>query len=396
MSDNLYSEYHKIKIYPTEEQKSYIDYCINCARFVYNWAVYEETVQYENFKNKLTDKQFLSEKDLRKKYTELVKLNPWLSEFQIEPARYVISRVDFAFDMFFKHLCERPTFKKKKDKHVKDAYSFRIRHDRFYIDKSNVRIPGFKRGRTIDCKYDTDYRFKDNTMYHQVSVYRDNLGDYFVCFMIEKEKPIHIEVEDSKTLGIDVNLRRDRRMVCSDGTMYAATDTTSIEKRIRKIQTKYGRDLQNLKETEKTNPDAQLSNRAKKNILKFRKANRKLANVNMNDIHQMTSSIIKKGPKCIVMETLNIRNDMSRHPYMEKQRHYIPLFRIKEVMEYKCKLHSIKFISADMNFKSTQTCSRCGAIKKMSSQKIYICPKCGLRIDRDLNSAINLEKLAYC
>lgn len=43
--------------------------------------------------------------------------------------------------------------------------------------------------------------------------------------------------------------------------------------------------------------------------------------------------------------------------------------------------------------KTTQMCSRCGRIKKMSlGDREYDCPNCGLSVDRDLNSALNILK----
>ena len=43
---------------------------------------------------------------------------------------------------------------------------------------------------------------------------------------------------------------------------------------------------------------------------------------------------------------------------------------------------------------TTQTCSKCGFRYKLElSQRIFECPRCGLRIDRDLNSAWNILKL---
>ena len=47
-------------------------------------------------------------------------------------------------------------------------------------------------------------------------------------------------------------------------------------------------------------------------------------------------------------------------------------------------------------FPSTKTCSGCGHVKKRMPLKYrtYICLKCGLVIDRDLNAAINLEREA--
>lgn len=43
-------------------------------------------------------------------------------------------------------------------------------------------------------------------------------------------------------------------------------------------------------------------------------------------------------------------------------------------------------------YPSSKTCSCCGHIKKdlKLSDRIYICPKCGLKLDRDFNASLNL------
>jgi len=394
VNDKLYPKYFKIQIYPTEDQKTYIDYCINCARYIYNWAIAKEKDQFELYKAGKADKQFLAEKDLRKLYKELKSEKGWLDNFHLEPARYIISRVEYAFDMFFKHHCRYPKFKTRKNEYIKNAFTYRIRHDRFYIDGSGIRIEGFKRGELINCKYDTGIHMKDDIQYHGVNVIRDNLGNYFVSFHLYLEKPI-IDNRSNQALGIDLNARLDHRVVCSDGTIYHGVNTKSIEKRIRKYNDKYIKDVFRLREMEKTNPDAQMSKRAKRNIRKFRRANKKLRDVNTNWVNHISNEIIKKNPSTIVMEGLDIIG-MNKKPYIAKQIHFVPLFRFRELVQYKCNKFNIPFILADRDFKSTQICSNCGAMKKMYSQKTYICKECGLRIDRDINAAINLEKLAYC
>ena len=49
-------------------------------------------------------------------------------------------------------------------------------------------------------------------------------------------------------------------------------------------------------------------------------------------------------------------------------------------------------IKVDRFFPSTKTCSRCGTIRDIGlDERSYVCPVCGLVIDRDFNSSHNLE-----
>lgn len=44
---------------------------------------------------------------------------------------------------------------------------------------------------------------------------------------------------------------------------------------------------------------------------------------------------------------------------------------------------------------SSQICNKCGHRQKMPPDvRIYVCPECGMTIDRDLNAAINIRNFA--
>ena len=50
-------------------------------------------------------------------------------------------------------------------------------------------------------------------------------------------------------------------------------------------------------------------------------------------------------------------------------------------------------VVVDKWYPSTQICSSCGYKQKMTErQRIYLCPSCKTKMDRDYNAAINIEK----
>lgn len=67
-----------------------------------------------------------------------------------------------------------------------------------------------------------------------------------------------------------------------------------------------------------------------------------------------------------------------------------PLVAFLGRLSYKCHLRDRYVKSADERY-STQRCSRCGHRQRLDlSVRIYRCPKCGLAMSRDENSAVNL------
>ena len=393
----------KVKIFPNNEQKKFFDYCINASRFVYNWALEIENKQFEKFKNGKTDEQFVHENELRKMYSDYINQheNNWLKDFQIEPARYIFNRVDFAFKMFFDGINNHPVFKSKKDQYRKNIHSYRLRHDRFYFEGSLVRIPGFKRNVMVSCGFNTNMYKSDNIKFHQVDLIKDNLGNYYVGFYIINNKPLDYFSNNNikplgRAIGIDLNGRENRRFVCSDGDIFEGRNINGKIKHLSKLQSKISKDINRLREMERTNPNAKPSKRMIKRRMQFRKANRKIHNIEENEIQLFTKKVIDKQPSCVIMETFYINDLRQRNKWIEKKFHFIPLSRFREIMEYKCDKYNIPFMLADQTFPSSQICSCCGAKRKISSSTlIYRCPECGLKIDRDLNAAINLEKLAY-
>jgi len=63
-------------------------------------------------------------------------------------------------------------------------------------------------------------------------------------------------------------------------------------------------------------------------------------------------------------------------------------------LSYKCKQYGTELVIADRYFPSTRLCSSCWLLnrKQKLHNRIFECSSCGLRIDRDLNAAINLDK----
>ena len=75
------------------------------------------------------------------------------------------------------------------------------------------------------------------------------------------------------------------------------------------------------------------------------------------------------------------------------------LYETRHIIEKKAEYNNINTIRADIQFPSSQTCSCCGHVltkddKISLEQRTYECKNCGSKIDRDVNSAINVYKLA--
>ena len=95
------------------------------------------------------------------------------------------------------------------------------------------------------------------------------------------------------------------------------------------------------------------------------------------------------------MESLNIRNEWMKEPWIAKYIKFNPLGSLQYTIKQKCDKYNIPYIESPKQYQSSRICSNCGHIKGNFTRHIYYCPKCGIHIDRDLNAALNLEHLAY-
>lgn len=96
----------------------------------------------------------------------------------------------------------------------------------------------------------------------------------------------------------------------------------------------------------------------------------------------------------ILVEGLNVAG-MIRNRRLSRQIADLGWSEFARQLSYKCVWYGSKLVVADRFFPSTKTCSGCGEVaeKVPLSQRTFVCGVCGLSIDRDLNAAINLEKL---
>jgi len=128
---------------------------------------------------------------------------------------------------------------------------------------------------------------------------------------------------------------------------------------------------------------------------KVKKLYLKLANIRQNYTHHVTTEIINLNPKKIVLEDLNVTGMMKNRHLSEAIQEQL-LHEFRRQIEYKAEWAGIEIVFADRFYPSSKKCSVCGNIKQdlKLKDRVYKCDECGAELDRDLNAAKNLEKLA--
>ena len=133
------------------------------------------------------------------------------------------------------------------------------------------------------------------------------------------------------------------------------------------------------------------------NILKLRKRIRvlfrRLRNIRNDNIKKICNGLTKIKLKYITIEDLSNENILHEGTHsLSDNWAKCKFYYFRQFLAWKCEQRGIELRIADKKFASSKTCSCCGHIKKdlTLSDRTYICPECGLKLDRDTNAAINL------
>ena len=115
--------------------------------------------------------------------------------------------------------------------------------------------------------------------------------------------------------------------------------------------------------------------------------------------HKLTTQL-SQAYDVIGAETLAVKNMMaargSRKRGLNRSLGDAGLGELFRELDYKSGWYGSRIIKAERSFPSSKLCSGCGAVKTKLhlAERTYHCQGCGLKIDRDLNAAVNLARYA--
>ncbi len=249
-------------------------------------------------------------------------------------------------------------------------------------------------------------RIPTNVSYYNPRVILEGERLYIVVSVDDEYAPKKkIVPNKDKAIGIDMNIKA---IVTSDNDRYEALTTTKIykknQKKIKRIQRKLAK-----KDLLKTTDKKHTKNYYKLNKIK-RKLERRKNNLKEAHISYIIQDLINKRPQTIIVETLdvkemkdkyhkkkkNIEKCDSKEKLIAKGIQENPFTRFLKALEYRVNKAGIDLIKIGKWEPSSKTCSVCGFKKEnlKLSDRVFKCPKCGLKIDRDYNAAINIKNFA--
>ncbi len=376
----------KVMLLPNNKQKTKLFECAGTARFAYNWALGYEKANYE------TGNSFLSDYELRRIFTEL-KTQPeyaWLNDYSNNITKQAIKDACAAYQNFFKGITGFPKFKsrrKSKPSFYAEPCKIRFTSTHVKLEKLITSRKKNKQKFNLVKLAETD-RIPIDAKYSNPRITFDGLN-WWISVGIDCEESQ--EKPTNKGIGIDVGIKD--LAICSDTNVYSNINKTAkvrkLKKKKRRLQRRISKRYLKNKKGERYCKTRNIIKSEKKLL----KVSRRLTNIRHSYLHFVTSEIISRKPKFIVLEDLNVKG-MMKNRHLSRAIQEQCFYEFYRQIQYKCEWHNIEFVTADRYYPSSKLCSCCGYVKKdlKLSERVYICPKCHNIIDRDFQASVNLMR----
>jgi len=348
---------YKLRLYPNKEQENKLNSALDICRQTYNSLLGE-----------LQKQTKIDRKKIQHRIVELKQIKPRIKEVYSKTLQYECYRL-------FSNLRALSILKKNGKKVGRLRFK-----GRNWFKTINYNQSGFKLIKTNN-RYDKLHLSKIGDI--NILVHRKVLG---------KIKQITIKKSIDKwyaTIITDVNIS----MVCGEkilgvdlGINHFITDS---ENNVVENSLNYKKNYLKLREAHKDlSRKKKGSNNRKKSKTRIAKLYEKVNNCRDDFLHKVSYGYIRKC-KIIVVEDLNIKQMMEQKYYNARNIADSSWGRFLQFLTYKAESAGCRVMKVNPK-NTTKMCSNCGNLQEMPLYKrVYKC-SCGIELNRDYNSAINI------
>ena len=115
-------------------------------------------------------------------------------------------------------------------------------------------------------------------------------------------------------------------------------------------------------------------------------------------LHLISEGLVEEAAKeraAIVLEDLHLPKGGGRGGKMRRRLSVWPQRELHRQIEYKAEERGVPIVKVNPR-NTSKTCPRCGEIKERRSRvgKLFVCGKCGWRMDRQINAGLNICRTA--
>jgi putative transposase len=366
---------YKTELDLTDQQVTACKQHAGAARWAYNWGLRVKQERYQATKKSPNALALHRELNALKKTQVL-----WMYEVSKCAPQEALWNLDAAFAHFFRRCALKkqgkwkgklgyPRLKSKK----KGLGSFRLTGRIVVLDKAIV-LPRLGRLRLKERGYlptDDDVQILSATVSEQA-------GRWYVSLQVEEEQVV--PENSGPVVGIDLGVKSLATL--SDGEVIP--NPRHLKRRLKKLKR-----LQRVVSRRQKG-----GKNRKKAAHKLAKLHRQIRHQRHNTLHQVTTRLAKTK-SVLVVEDLHVAGMLKNHRLAQAIGD-VGFAEFKRQLLYKASWYGARVILADRWEPSSKRCSGCGWLDEglTLSDRTFHCEQCSLVLDRDLNAATNLEKLA--
>ncbi|MEV3934957.1 RNA-guided endonuclease TnpB family protein [Glycomyces sp. NPDC049804] len=358
----------RVRMYPDQEQAALLCRTLGCVRVVWNhvlawrrerWAQARLNTSYEQASAHLTE---------LKRSPEFA----YLREVSSVPLQQALRHQQRAFDNFFAKRANHPRFKARSNcvgaTFAKTA--FRLRSGRLHLAK--MKEP-------LQWVWSFDIPVEELSV-SSVTITREPDGSWWVslCAELAEDQAPEEPAPTGRSVGVDLGVHTFGTL--SDGAApLEAPDLKSKERNRKRYQRRMARKQRGSKNRDKAR-------------MKVARAYRKERQAREDMLQKATTRLVRQYDT-ICLEDLNVRG-------LRKNRRMAGLIarlgwqRFRALLEAKCARAGKRLVVIDRWEPSSKRCSNadCGfMLEELRLEvRIWTCPSCGARHDRDLNAAKNI------
>lgn len=386
---------HRIQLDPTPAQRDYFARAAGTARRVWNWALAEwnrQAVAGLKPKAMALKKQFN-----RIKYSDPdwqdTDGQPWLRTIHRDAHAQPFANLAKAWSRYFEQRrvgqqAHRPRFKKKG--HCHDA--FYLANDKFRIEGTAVVLP--KIGRVPLREH---LRWPGRIMGASIGRGADH---WYLAVQVDVPDSVAClcRTGDSVT-GVDLGVSTAATLsngekIAAPRPLAAALRRLRIRSRRQSRKLEAAKSAAGIKGSIPKGMRLPVSKNRTCGTRALARLHERIARVRADFIHKLTTRLCREN-QAIVVEDLNVRG-MLANARLARAISDVGFYEFLRQLQYKAARYSTRLVLADRWYPSSKLCSACGdRYNRLGlGERTWTCAACGAHHDRDVNAAINLQRLA--
>lgn len=365
---------YQYRFYPTDQQEERLSQLFGCVRVVWNDALAfcNQSVSVAGDATRTTKLPGYSKLSAMLTQSKKTEERIWLSDVSSVPLQQSLRHLDVAYKNFFNSRNGKrkgskvgsPRFKKKTNSQSAEftKAAFSIKDEQVYLAKIGEIKPVWSRILSSEPS--------------SVIVIKDCANRYFLSFVVEVEP----NLTQAKHISVGIDLGIKTFAVMSNGEKAESPDYSKLDRQVRKLQKKLGRQQSNSKRRNKTRT-------------RIAKLHNQITDIRKDFLHKLSTRIVNDN-QVIVLEDLNV-SGMVKNRRLSRVISLLGWREFRNLCETKSNKFGREFCTVNRWEPTSQICSDCGFRwgKVDLSIRSILCLSCGIEHDRDGNASKNIEKV---